>query len=698
MIKTYVPLYRKYRPQTFKDLVGQDAISKTLSNAIFHNRVAHAYLFTGPRGTGKTSAARILAKSLNCEQGPTDNPCGVCSACVDITNGTALDVVEIDAASNRSVQNARDLIERVQYASVSGRYKVYIIDEVHMLSNEAFNALLKTIEEPPANLVFILATTEAHKVLETIISRCQRFDFRRISQVAIVNRLRHIAEVENIKITKESLNLIARRSAGGLRDALGLLDQISVLSSVGEEIQVKDVLSLIGALPEDMLVKISDGIVRCDGAYTLEIINKLLSYGSEPLQIVKELTIHFRNLLITSTIKDNLDDIIDASEEFYDDLRNISAGFKQIELAQIIDKLSYTERMIRYTTQPILWLEVGVLSICYRQDITLIDDLQKRVEELESALASGSVSISTSRPYQPKQAAQSYKPVSTPVKAIKKEEPEQKQPKPVIKEEVVKYTEPLVEIKSEILKVEEIEPEKVIELDHAPVPEVIQEKPEPIKEPAIETPVTVEVSKEPVVSESYNTADFESTWKVIVNAIKSPPTRGLLSSLAVPMAVSSHDVVIGFTQEFFLEDIKNPRKCKFLEEALIEVFGALPNLQFKLISEKQSESVKKKSLEAVKSNEQVETANPVTYSKSQNDVSSVESTHSTVDVMPMPKEDPGEKLHRLETMVENEDSNDLDFSHMDLIEEVLEPEQPEITEQTKLFIDTFQGKVIKNAE
>ncbi|MGD9580233.1 MAG: DNA polymerase III subunit gamma/tau [Vampirovibrionia bacterium] len=683
MLKTYVPLYRKYRPQTFKDLVGQDAISKTLSNAIHHNRVAHAYLFTGPRGTGKTSAARILAKSLNCEKGPTDSPCGVCSSCVDITNGNALDVVEIDAASNNSVQDARDLIERVQFASVSGRYKVYIIDEVHMLSTSAFNALLKTIEEPPENLVFILATTEAHKVLETIISRCQRFDFRRISQGAIVNRLMHIAEVENIKINKDALNLIARRSAGGLRDALGLLDQISVLSSMDEQIQVKDVLSLIGALPEELLIKVSDGIARRDGAYTLEIINKLLSYGSEPLQIVKELTIHFRNLLITSTVKDNLEDIIDASEEFYDDLKTISAQFKQIEVAQIIDKLSYTERMIRYTTQPILWLEVGLLSICYRQEMALIDDLQSRIESLESALAGAGVPSSIS--YKP---AQSFKPISAPVKTVKKEEP-----KPVVIPEktVIKAETPVAvpetpkeeELKVQPDLVESAKPD-IVEHEEIDIPVEIEEVELEVEassvvsaEPHLEEDEPVVVSKEP-----FSSGNIDAEWKAIIDIIKSPPTRGLLSSLAIPMAITPNEVIIGFTQEFFVDDIKNPRKRKFLEDALVEYYGSLPNLQFKLVSESQSKELKKNIQELA------EAAPPVKQ----------ESVHKIVDEKTVNSDSKGEKLHRLQMNDDLQDDIEDKSPSIEMLEDVAKIEEPDLSEQVKLFIDTFQGKILKDAE
>ena len=216
MGESYIPLYRKYRPQTFADLIGQEALVKTLSNAIKLDKVAHAYLFTGPRGTGKTSSARIFAKSLNCVNGPTTEPCGKCPNCLDMMNGSSLDVIELDAASNNSVEDARNLLEKTQFVPISGNYKIYIIDEVHMLSTAAFNALLKTLEEPPKKLIFILATTEPHKVLETIISRCQRFDFRRIKSEDIFKRLKHISELEKINITDEAIRLIARKSFGGM--------------------------------------------------------------------------------------------------------------------------------------------------------------------------------------------------------------------------------------------------------------------------------------------------------------------------------------------------------------------------------------------------------------------------------------------------------------------------------------------------
>lgn len=546
-----------------------------------HNKVAHAYLFTGPRGTGKTSAARILAKSLNCETGPTPSPCGVCSSCNDITSGNALDVIEIDAASNRSVEDARLLIDRVHFAPVAGRYKVYIIDEVHMLTPQAFNTLLKTLEEPPPNLVFILATTEAHKVLETIISRCQRFDFRRIPQDSMVKRLKEIAETENIQISTEALNLIARRSAGGLRDALGLLDQISVLSDINQEIEVRDVLSLIGALPEDMLIKLSDGIARKDGSYVLQILNELMGFGSEPIQIVKELTIHFRNLLIAATVKENLKDIIDASEEFFDDLRKISTNFKQAEIAQIIDKLAYTERMVKNTTQPTLWLEVGILSICYRHEIFIVEELQKRVEDLERIVATGAVPSEFSMSYEPKPQPKQPKPVISITQNIKK-------PETIVKEAVKQTPDQPVSLPAEK---PEIVPEKPVEKvsESASVEKESFPKPEiriPERDEAAEAVESID-SVKPDEAKFMSKTDTENLWQRILNAVSNLPTKGMLSSVAVPMALTPDEVVIAFSQDQFINQMKNPNKIKSLEDALNKVFGKKPRVVFKLVSEQE---------------------------------------------------------------------------------------------------------------
>lgn len=390
-IETYIPLYRKYRPQSFADMVGQEAIVQTLGNAINLNKVAHAYLFCGPRGTGKTSTARIFAKSLNCEQGPTVAPCQQCASCVGIANGNALDVIEFDAASNNGVADARELIENCQYSSMTGRFKVYIIDEVHMLTPQAFNALLKTLEEPPANVIFIFATTEAHKVLPTIISRCQRFDFNRITTENIVGRLQYIAERESISIDAEALLSIARHARGGLRDAVGLLDQVAVLGRAqhGKVIGRKDVAMFIGSLEEDLLLRLGSAIGERRAADLLSELGELLNRGIEPIQLLKDLTLHFRNLLIVSTAGPSVNpDALSLPPDYFEQLIVQAQLFPEAEeIPQIIGRLASVERNIRNSSQPQLWLEVGLIELAYRHEIHLVKELSERVAKLEAQLA-----------------------------------------------------------------------------------------------------------------------------------------------------------------------------------------------------------------------------------------------------------------------------------------------------------------------
>ena len=305
MNKNYIPLYRKYRPQTIEQIVGQEHIKKALANAIEMNRISHAYLFTGPRGTGKTSTARIFAKSLNCEKGPTINPCNECENCRNITNSIPIDVIEIDAASNRSVNDADEIIQKVALAPVQSRYKIYIIDEVHMLTNQAFNALLKTLEEPPKNVIFILATTEVHKVLDTIKSRCQRFDFKRITTDDIAKHLRYISDKEDINITDDALRYIAQNSAGGMRDSIALLDQLSVLNSTSEAISVDDINRLLGRLSFQSLTSLFEAIASSKQNEALDILNSIYNQGNEPSQILSNLLEYFRNSLIIKSVGNN---------------------------------------------------------------------------------------------------------------------------------------------------------------------------------------------------------------------------------------------------------------------------------------------------------------------------------------------------------------------------------------------------------
>jgi DNA polymerase III subunit gamma/tau len=358
---SYEPLHHKYRPQTFADLVGQEAITTTLSNAMRLRRIAPAYLLTGPRGTGKTSSARILAKSLNCtrEDVPTPDPCGVCEVCQSITRGNALDVIEIDAASNTGVDNIRELIERAQFAPVQCRYKIYCLDEVHMLSTAAFNALLKTLEEPPDRVVFILATTDPQRVLPTIISRCQRFDFRRIPLQPMVQHLIYIAGQENIAIAPTAVELVAQISQGGLRDAESLLDQLSLLAG---EITIDRVWDLVGSVPEQDLLALAEAIATTNPETILDRTRHLLDRGREPLTVLQNLTGFYRDLLIAKTAPKRRD-LVALTESTWAalcqfaqsvDLNTILAGQQHLRTCEI---------QIKNTTQPRLWLEVTLLGL-----------------------------------------------------------------------------------------------------------------------------------------------------------------------------------------------------------------------------------------------------------------------------------------------------------------------------------------------
>ncbi|MDJ0598820.1 MAG: DNA polymerase III subunit gamma/tau [Crocosphaera sp.] len=360
-MSSYEPLHHKYRPQTFADLVGQEAIATTLSNAIASQRIAPAYLFTGPRGTGKTSSARILAKSLNClaVEVPTASPCGQCEVCRAIARGSALDVIEIDAASNTGVDNIREIIERSQFAPVQCRYKVYVIDECHMLSVAAFNALLKTLEEPPERVIFVLATTDPQRVLPTIISRCQRFDYRRIPLEAMVKHLTEIAQKENIEIETEALTLVAQIANGGLRDAESLLDQLSLLSGT---ITPEKVWDLVGAVPERDLLSLLQAINSNNPEIVIESCRKLMDRGREPLVVLQNLAGFYLNLLIAKTAPTR-SDLVAVTSTTWDDLCTEANQWQTETILRGQQKLKESEVQLKNTTQPRLWLEVTLLGL-----------------------------------------------------------------------------------------------------------------------------------------------------------------------------------------------------------------------------------------------------------------------------------------------------------------------------------------------
>jgi DNA polymerase III subunit gamma/tau len=358
---TYEPLHHKYRPQTFAQLVGQEAIAATLSNALRQQRIAPAYLFTGARGTGKTSSARILAKSLNCIQGnvPTEQPCGVCEVCRTITNGSALDVIEIDAASNTGVDNIRELIERSQFAPVQCRYKVYVVDECHMLSTAAFNALLKTLEEPPAQVVFVLATTDPQRVLPTIISRCQRFDFRRIPLESLTQHLTYIASKEAIDIADDAIQLVGQISLGGMRDAESLLDQLSLVDG---QITVERVWDLVGAVPEKDLLTLVKAIAQDDSTVVLDQTRHLMDRGREPLIVLQNLASFYRDLLIAKTTPDRAD-LVAITAPTWKELCAFAATLDIRTILQGQQLLRTSEVQVKNSTQPRLWLEITLLGL-----------------------------------------------------------------------------------------------------------------------------------------------------------------------------------------------------------------------------------------------------------------------------------------------------------------------------------------------
>ncbi len=357
----YQPLHHKYRPQRLDQLVGQEAIAATLGQALRSGRIAPAYLFSGPRGTGKTSSARILARSLNClaSEGPTPEPCGVCDLCRAIASGTALDVIEIDAASNTGVDNIRELIERSRFAPVQARWKVYVVDECHMLSTAAFNALLKTLEEPPPRVVFVLATTDPQRVLATILSRCQRFDFRRIPLAALEQHLTWIADQEQIGITLEALHVVAQRAQGGLRDAESLLDQLSLLPP---PVEAEAVWDLLGAVPEQELLALAAALAAQQPLELLESCRTLLERGREPTAVLQGLAGLLRDLVLAGVAPDRLE-LSGFSPQFRGQLPELAQRIGTPQLLRWQAQLKGSEQQLRQSINPRLWLEVLLLGL-----------------------------------------------------------------------------------------------------------------------------------------------------------------------------------------------------------------------------------------------------------------------------------------------------------------------------------------------
>ena len=355
---SYQVFARKYRPQTFDDLVGQNHVSQTLKNAVEQNRLAHAYLFVGPRGVGKTSTARILAKALNCVKGPTVTPCGVCDNCKEIAAGNSLDVIEIDGASNNSVEDVRELRDNVRYAPAKGRYKIYLIDEVHMLSSAAFNALLKTLEEPPPHVKFIFATTEPQKVLPTILSRCQRFDLHRIPAKLIAQHLQYIATQEKITLEPAAAHAIARGAEGGLRDAESMLDQL--VAFCGDPISEGDVLKVFGFTSEQTVADLTDKILRSATAEAIDVVHEQSESGKDMMKLMSDLISYLRDLLIFKVKPEAMAD--DANPELQKSLETESAAIETDRLLELIDQFAAAEGRMKWAPNKKLHFEVAVIK------------------------------------------------------------------------------------------------------------------------------------------------------------------------------------------------------------------------------------------------------------------------------------------------------------------------------------------------
>lgn len=415
---TYLIYARKYRPQTFEEMIGQKPIVRTLQNAIKNNRVAQAYIFSGMRGVGKTTAARILAKALNCQQGPTPTPCNKCEFCKEINEDHSIDVLEIDGASNRGIDEVRSLREGVKYKPIRSRYKVIIIDEVHMLTREAFNALLKTLEEPPPHTVFIFATTEFHKVPATIISRCQHFEFKKISQKEIIKHLIDITQKEKIEVSSYGLNLIAEAADGSLRDAQSLLDKAVAFS--GEIIRDEDLKEVLGTISREILFSFSKAVLEEKPEEIFNLVEKVVEYGYDLRFFYKELIQHFRNMLLVKSVK-SPQDLLPLNEEEIDDLNKEAEKASREELLRYLVVLQGGEQELKFSSHPRIYLEAFLIKLCHFKKIVDMKDIIKDIENLKKGMTSPSA--------KPFPEANVQEPTRTPRKEESKPpEPEMKEP------------------------------------------------------------------------------------------------------------------------------------------------------------------------------------------------------------------------------------------------------------------------------
>lgn len=568
----YVSLYRKYRPQTFAEILGQEHVSQTLSNAINEDRIAHAYLFTGPRGTGKTSTARILAKALNCEEGPTPSPCGKCNSCVSISDGSSLDVIEMDAASHSKVDETREVLAGVPLATSGGRRKVYVIDEVHMLSAGSFNALLKTLEEPPPHVVFVLATTEAHKVLPTIVSRTQRFDFRRVPAEVIEEHLSAVAKQEEIDIEQEALAVIARHAEGGVRDALSALDQ---LGSISGPITESDAEALLGGRHEDSFDQLFHAVAGGDVGTVLVTLHSLMSQGADARQLTIEALGHVRSLLLLRTAPD-AQNLLDVSSEDLGKLQAQAESFTPETALRVLDLLSKALTDMRDTPNHRLLLEVALVRAAAPDTDPSASGLLGRIERLERriGIGDGPVQAAPAAPMTgtpPKtqrspQPAPKKVPDNVPVQAPSKPVPKQPAAQPAGK------AGPKVPAASSAEVATPVDASGSPEWSAAASP--ASEETAPVGSPPAGAPVEG-------VPADVGFAPIRDAWNATLQEVgrKSKRIQGFLNP-SRPVKLEDDTLFVEVQAEFHVDEMKREANTSVLADALHATLGVRPALDY----------------------------------------------------------------------------------------------------------------------
>ncbi len=550
-----ISLYRRHRPGSFDQVVGQQHVVRTLRNAVEQGKVHHAYLFVGSRGTGKTSMAKILARSLNCERGgPTVTPCGECESCVTIASGTSIDVIEMDAASNRSVDDVRDLRERVAYAPTGGRWKVYILDEAHMLTKEAWNAFLKTLEEPPPNTVFVLATTEAHKVMPTIADRCQRFDFQRPSLEQISEVLQRVAGAEGISAEDAAVAMIARSASGSFRDALGTLDQLVAFG--GNEVKLEDVLELLGAADAELLFDAVDAVVAEDPRGVLLGVEKMARSGRDPAQFARDLLAHLRHLLVTQTVGEVPNTFVVTAT----DSKRLVAQANAVgpaTLVRTIDELANALTNVREGDDARMAVEIALLKAARPDLDPSTEGLLRRIERLElggtnAARAAGPVAAGDPPPPPVAKASSGAGPPTAPPAA---ETPPAPEPEPVAEAEA-----PLPS-----------EPEPPAE---TPMPDAAA----PTEDAAPSAGPTGPVSFEEVVS----------TWAAVLDKLReTSPALAATFDGARPVSLDAGGLTIGFPPDltFNKKKAETPEKRELMADVIEDVLGERIRPSYVLLDE-----------------------------------------------------------------------------------------------------------------